>query len=440
MNSPPRDSGAMKDTSMKTPLKKDYHHHPCFNPEAKGRFGRVHLPVAPKCNIKCNFCDRKYDCVNESRPGVTSSILSPEQAGVYMSKVVEKEPRIAVAGIAGPGDPFANGDETMATLRTVRRQFPETLLCVSSNGMGIGPYIEDLASLEVSHVTITVCAVDPEIGRRIYSWVTDGNVVYRGLEGATLLLSRQLAAIEKLKRLGITVKVNCIVIPGVNDHHVEEVAARMKAMGVDLLNCMAMFPNVNTPFGQIPQPDKETMEEIRKTGEKYLPQMRHCTRCRADAVGLLGEDRTEEFRGCLSACSTLPPIPARERPYVAVATQEGILVNQHLGEARTFQIWEPSGDSYHLVETRKAPGAGGGIRRWHQLAKILGDCRAVLISGIGETPFEILEKSGTRPIEAAGFIEEGLAAIYEGKKVDSLKGRRRSCASGKCGGAGDGCL
>ena len=440
MNTPPRNCGVIKDTAMKTPIKKDYHHHPCFNPDAKGKFGRVHLPVAPKCNIKCNFCDRKYDCVNESRPGVTSSILSPEQAGFYMNKVVEKEPRITVAGIAGPGDPFANGDETMATLRTVRRQFPHMLLCVSSNGMGIGPYIEDLAGLEVSHVTITVCAVDPEIGRRIYSWVTDGNVVYRGLEGATLLLSRQLAAIERLKHFGITVKVNCIVIPGVNDHHVEEVAAKMKEMGVDLLNCMAMFPNVNTPFGQIPQPDKETMEEIRKTGEKYLPQMRHCTRCRADAVGLLGEDRTEEFRGCLSACSTLPQLPAQERPYVAVATQEGILVNQHLGEARTFQIWEPSGDSFHLVETRKAPATGGGIKRWHQLAKVLGDCRAVLISGIGETPFEILDKSGTKPIEAAGFIEEGLAAVYEGKKVDSLKGRRRSCASGKCGGAGDGCM
>jgi nitrogen fixation protein NifB len=440
VNSLLRDCRAIKDTAMKTPNKKDYHHHPCFNPDAKGRFGRVHLPVAPKCNIKCNFCDRKYDCVNESRPGVTSSILSPEQAGVYMSKVVEKEPRIAVAGIAGPGDPFANGDETMATLRTVRRKFPHMLLCVSSNGMGIGPYIEALAALEVSHVTITVCAVDPEIGRRIYSWVTDGNVIYRGLEGAALLLSRQLAAIEKLKQFGITVKVNCIIVPGVNDHHVEEVAARMKEMGVDLLNCMAMFPNINTPFGQISQPDKVTMEEIRKTGEKYLPQMRHCTRCRADAVGLLGEDRTEEFRGCLSACSTLPPIPARERPYVAVATQEGILVNQHLGEARTFQIWGPSGDSYHLVETRKAPGTGGGIRRWHQLAKILGDCRAVLISGIGETPFQILEKSGTKPIEAAGFIEEGLAAVYEGRKVYLLKGRRKSCASGKCGGAGDGCM
>jgi 3-hydroxyisobutyrate dehydrogenase-like beta-hydroxyacid dehydrogenase len=59
---------------------KDFHRHPCFNPEAKGNYGRVHLPVAPRCNIKCNFCDRKYDCVNESRPGVASTVLTPAEA------------------------------------------------------------------------------------------------------------------------------------------------------------------------------------------------------------------------------------------------------------------------------------------------------------------------------------------------------------------------
>ena len=102
----------------------DYAKHPCFNAKVKGQFGRVHLPVAPKCNIKCNFCDRKYDCVNESRPGVTSTVFSPEQALVYMEKVLEKEPRITVAGIAGPGDPFANGEQTMETLRLIREKIP----------------------------------------------------------------------------------------------------------------------------------------------------------------------------------------------------------------------------------------------------------------------------------------------------------------------------
>jgi nitrogen fixation protein NifB len=167
--------------------------------------------------------------------------------------------------------------------------------------------------------------------------------------------------------------------------------------------------------------------------------MRHCTRCRADAVGLLGDDRTEEFRSCLTACSTLKPMPADQRRYVAVATEEGILVNKHLGEARTLEIWEQTENGFQKVEERSAPPIGGGIKRWHQLAKILGDCRAVLVSGVGQTPFDILKKSGVRPVEASGFIEEGLRSVYENKDTSFLRGRRNPCAEGTCSGSGGGC-
>ncbi len=416
----------------------DFREHPCFNPDVKGKFGRVHLPVAPKCNIKCNFCDRRYDCVNESRPGVTSNILSPAQAAVYMERVLEKEPRIRVAGIAGPGDPFANAAETLATLRAIRENHPQMLLCVSSNGMAIAPHVATLAELAVSHVTITVCAVDPEIGQHIYAWVEDGKVVYRRLAAARLLLSRQLEAIRLLKAHRITVKVNCIVIPGINDQHIEEVARTMQALGVDLLNCMAMFPNAGTAFATIPQPEKALMKQIQASAEQYLPQMRHCTRCRADAVGLLGDDRSAEFRSCLSSCATLPK-PDGGRPYVAVASEEGILINQHLGEAGSFSIWERHGEGFRQLENRPAPASGGGIRRWHQLARLLGDCRAVLVSGVGETPEEILSKSGLKVVTAAGFIDEGLLAVYENRSTAPLKGRRSPCATGSCSGSGGGC-
>ncbi|MBA3015785.1 MAG: nitrogenase cofactor biosynthesis protein NifB [Proteobacteria bacterium] len=417
----------------------DLSKHPCFNPGAKGLFGRVHLPVAPKCNIKCNYCNRKYDCVNESRPGVTSTVLTPEQAGEYMVRVLAKEPRITVAGIAGPGDPFANAQETMETMRMLRDEFPEIILCLASNGMNIGPYIPELAEMNVSHVTITINAVDPEIGARIYSWVQDGKIVHHGRRGAELLLARQLAAVESLKKHGITVKINTILIPGINDDHIDEVAVAMRDLGADLFNCMALFPNVDTVFGSIDQPSAERMEVVRKSAEQFLPQMRHCTRCRADAVGLLDQDRTEEFRGCLSACASLPPV-SKPRPYVAVATQEGVLVNQHLGEALNFEIWESHQGGYRLVEKRAAPEIGGGLRRWLRLARIIGDCRAVLASGIGETPKETLEKTGVKTIIMNGFIETGLAAVYEGNDLSVFKSRSLSCGNKSCAGTGSGCL
>ena len=40
----------------------------------------MHVAVAPACNIQCNYCNRKYDCANESRPGVVSERLTPEAA------------------------------------------------------------------------------------------------------------------------------------------------------------------------------------------------------------------------------------------------------------------------------------------------------------------------------------------------------------------------
>ena len=56
--------------------------HPCFCEGAHSKFARMHLPVAPRCNIQCNYCDRRYDCTNESRPGVTSTVLTAEEAVV----------------------------------------------------------------------------------------------------------------------------------------------------------------------------------------------------------------------------------------------------------------------------------------------------------------------------------------------------------------------
>ncbi len=418
----------------------DMGRHPCFNAKVKGQYGRVHLPVAPKCNIKCNYCNRKYDCVNESRPGVTSTLLSPGQAVQYMEKVLEREPRISVAGIAGPGDPFANAAATMETLRRVRSRFPHIILCLASNGLGIAPYADELAEIGVSHVTLTINAVDPEVSKGIYSWVRDGKVVYRGLRAAKLLLERQLEAVRLLKARGITVKVNTIIIPGINDNHAVKVAEKMAQLRVDVLNCIPMYPNADTPFENIPEPSKELIAAIRRDAERFLPQMRHCMRCRADAVGLLDDDRSSEFRGCLSACSTLPLFPGQDRPYVAVASREGVLVNLHLGEAVSFQIWRQGKDGFDMIENRPAPRPGAGPKRWRSLAGMLKDCRAVLVSGIGETPRAILEESGIKTIEMNGFIEMGLSAVFGCGEISALKGRRVSCTQGGCSGSGGGCL
>lgn len=420
---------------------KDTTKHPCFNKETAGSCGRVHLPVAPKCNIQCNYCNRKYDCVNESRPGVTSGILKPYQAAEYMDKVLEKEPRITVAGIAGPGDPFANPAEVLETMRLLNEKHPHLLFCLSSNGMGILPYLDDIAELGVSHVTITISAVDPTIGAKIYSWVKDGNVVYRGEKGAEILLDRQLKAIKGLKERGIVVKVNSIVIPGINDQHIVEVAKVVSALGADIQNMIPLKPTQDTPFADIDEPGGKIVLPLREEAGEFINQMTHCKRCRADAVGLLGDDQSASLCGTLKACSKLKPLEVNmARPYVAVATREGMLVNQHLGEAKSFQIWgESDTGNFRMIEDRKAPTSGCGPQRWTDLAGTLKDCRAVLCAAVGETPKMLLEEHGIQAHVVDGFIEDALRFVFEGGDINALKVRRSGIGSGGCSGTGGGC-
>ncbi len=265
--------------------------HPCFNHAARLTHARVHLPVAACCNMQCKYCNRKYDCVNESRPGVTCVVMSPLEAVEYLKEIASKMKRLSVVGIAGPGDPFANADETMETLHLVREQFPDILLCLATNGLNLFPYIPVLAELAVSHVTITVNAVDPEIGALIYSWISNGGVRLEGGEAAALLWERQERSIIALRAYGIVVKINTILIPTVNEYHVTQVAETVSKVGANLFNLMPLYPVAETPFAALPEPVPGQVNALRTVAGRFLPQMTHCTRCRADAVGLLHESR-----------------------------------------------------------------------------------------------------------------------------------------------------
>lgn len=420
-------------------------HHPCFNIKAHKTFGRVHLPVAPRCNIQCKFCNRKFDCVNESRPGVTSAVLTPLQTMLYLDEVVKQKPNIRVVGIAGPGDPFANAKETLETFELVRETYPDILLCVASNGLNVLPYIDDLARLKVSHVTITVNAVNPKVGAKIYSWMRIDKKVVRATDGAKILLDRQLAAITGLKERGILVKINTILLPKINDDHIEDVARAMGELDVDIFNCMPYYPSSGSALEHLPEPTSVQLERSRKNAAKYVKQMRHCTRCRADAVGLLGETPSPVLMQSLVSCQNIVSFESlgkskvKEKPYVAVASHEGVLVNQHLGEAYQLLIFKNNGNEIELVEQRATPEPGRGNRRWQSLSRILSDCRALLVSGVGKNPRKVIEDNGIDIFEVEGMITEAVKAVYEKKSLKHLTVCKIKACGASCGGNAMGC-
>ncbi len=261
--------------------------HPCFSEKACHSFGRMHLPVAPRCNIQCNYCVRDFDCVNESRPGVTSRVLTPDEAVAMIKKVMAKYNYIKVIGIAGPGEPLAN-EETFETLRLVHEFFPSTIRCISTNGLLLPEKIDLLEKYGVGNVTVTLNALDPEVGAKIYSFINYHGSRYEGVEGAKILLENQLKGIELAVKKHMIVKVNTVFIPGVNDDQILEIAKKTSAMGAYTFNLIPLIAQYK--FADIVPPTPAEKRAMQDTCAPYIKQMRHCQRCRADAIGKLGHD------------------------------------------------------------------------------------------------------------------------------------------------------
>lgn len=421
----------------RTPTRLAPSEHPCFDEDARARTARVHLPVAPRCNAQCNYCNRKFDCVSESRPGVSSAILTPEEASRYVDLVRGEVPNLAVVGIAGPGDPFANSTKTLRTFELVKAKHPDLLLCVSSNGLELPAHLDQIAELGISHVTITMNTVDPEVGGQIYRWVRDGRQIYRGREAGELLLARQIESISGLKDRGVTVKINTILVPGVTLDGIAAVAELASELGADTMNNLPLVPVDGTPFGELRAPRADEIAKARSDSEGFIPQMTHCQRCRADAVGILGDEHGQQAIDRLFAAKAGP----KQRPYIAVCSQEGYLVNQHLGGADYLLIYENANvegqNTARLIDKRRTPPPGGGAGRWAMLAGMMSDCKALICHQLGETPRMVLRGAGMNVYESDGLICEAVTDVFAGRDP-----RRalppRDCAT-DCSGPGTGC-
>jgi nitrogen fixation protein NifB len=422
--------------------------HPCYSEGAHQHYARIHVPVAPACNIQCNYCNRKYDCSNESRPGVTSGKLTPEEAVKKVLFVGAEIQQLSVVGIAGPGDALANPDKTFTAFRLLQEKAPDLKLCLSTNGLRLPEYINEIVKYNVDHVTVTINTVDEsgEIGAKIYPWVHWDHHKIKGKEGAKLLLGKQLEGIKMLTDRGILVKANSVLIPGVNDKDLPNVAKKLKELGVFLHNIMPLLsaPEFGTKFGLEGVPsatDQEVMAAQEACGMD-MKLMSHCRQCRADAVGLIGEDRGEEFTKKTFAnmdFDTLEKkynINARQEMHqkievwrkaleyanerikieqaskeqlsstgqtklIAVTTSGEGVINMHFGSAKEFLIYEAGDKAIKFVMHRKIESAYcSGPENCHgnnpieEIKQTLKDCDILLTEKIGDCPMEELGSIG----------------------------------------------
>jgi nitrogen fixation protein NifB len=263
---------------------------------------------------------------------------------------------------------------------------------------------------------------------------------------------------------GVLVKVNSVMIPGVNDAHLKTVSQVVKDKGAFLHNVMPLIaePEHGTFFGIMGQrgPTHEELQELQDACAGDMNMMRHCRQCRADAVGLLGEDRSADFtkekveamdidyaaalerrrqihaqiearRNAKASqsretCVSLASIGNRKQGLravlMAVASSGGALINEHFGHAKEFLVYEASPGGVRFVGHRKVElyctgydTCGEAETRLARTIRALQGCEVVLCARIGYEPWGQLESAGIQPNgeHAMEDIEEAVAAVYQ---------------------------
>jgi nitrogen fixation protein NifB len=223
-------------------------------------------------------------CTGIKHPGWAGRLLSVAEAvDLVRSIVSERQACDFVVGVAGPGDALAN-DQTLQTLASIHQRYPQIVKCLCTNGLLLEDKLEAMADAGVRSFTVTVNASDSQVGKDIYSWVKYQGTIYRGEEAAALLISKQFSGIRKAIDANFSLKVNTVLIPGVNDKHMPQLAGRLREAGVELMNIMPLIP-----AGKMKDYSAPTCDELIRTREdceESIPQFYRCEQCRADVIFL----------------------------------------------------------------------------------------------------------------------------------------------------------
>jgi MoaA/NifB/PqqE/SkfB family radical SAM enzyme len=278
-------------------------------------------------------------------------------------------------------------------------------------------YVSQLKELDVNHVTVTVNAVDPLIGAKIYKYIHYMGKTYSGVEGAAILLANQLAGIKMLSGEGIICKVNCVTLKGINDHHIEEVARTAADLGAFIVNIMPHLPVKGSAFEGLERMTNREIIALRARCGAHIKQMEHCRQCRSDAAGTLDGDISIELRDDIVE----KPQSGKLRRF-AVATRTGAIVDTHFGHANEFYIYESDEESARFVETRKVSKYCEGTQcddkedRWNSVINAVSDCEAVLALRIGPTPEKRLKENGIDTITTYERVETAVLQAAKNRR------------------------
>jgi nitrogen fixation protein NifB len=227
------------------------------------------------------------------------------------------------------------------------------------------------------------------------------------------------------------VKANIVMVPDVNDAHIPDLVKKVKSIGAYIVNILPLIPVEGTKFSDRRAPTSEERKKLMDLCSIDAKMMRHCKQCRADAIGLLGEDRSAEFSrlgSCNAACGQtvdsmveidLGPKKS-DGSRVAIASSGGSEIDSGFGNATKFVVYAyVNGNSEYVrtvdIDTSRQTAGDDHKRHIEDIADTLDDCSIFVVKEIGPLPSKVLAARRKKV-----RVEEGKIDI---KRIDSFFGQ-----------------
>ena len=176
----------------------------------------IRLAVTDECNYRCIFCHMEGEPVEgPRRPGLGSPLLRP---GDY-ENIAEAGSLIGVSKfkITG-GEPLVRAD-IVEIVEALRRGAPRSEVSMTTNGYLLRGLAHRLREAGLARVNISIHSLRPSV----YELIT-------GVPG----LERALEGLREAVSTGLGVKINMVVLRGVNDGEVLSMAEFARSLGATL--------------------------------------------------------------------------------------------------------------------------------------------------------------------------------------------------------------
>ncbi|MFM8979793.1 MAG: NifB/NifX family molybdenum-iron cluster-binding protein [Planctomycetia bacterium] len=332
--------------------------------------------------------------------------------------------------IDGPGDPLASADTVLRALALLHEHHPEVLTGLCIDGPLLGEYADELREFGLAWVRCVSSRT--RAARMLVAGALHRGEALERAEAAALLLEEAPRALHVARRVGLAAVARITLFPTLNASEVGELARVAARAEVARVEVVPHEPRAGTPLARVPAPTAGELAEARELVERVLAEERGeggahgvldwLTPGRLKPVALDTLD-ADDLRHLLAGAEAdelplAPVLPQRRAQIVAVASEDGALVDLPLTHAPAVRLFAVTGTAITPLGARALPEdprrQKDGVGHARDLLEALLGCRALVATRIPPRAATLLKAVGIVPITAGGPVPEVLDRVARG--------------------------